>query len=147
MHCGSGLLSLTSSNSHPAGLQIRINPKDRVLSISGDRPQPSVATPSDSSMVQRWERRFGSFKREVPLPDTVDTQAISAKYALSPFSLCAAVPWGHVGGSPQIAVCGAHLGCNRQEGHKVPLLPCCVCLEHAAQTKASSPFSGGSWLA
>ena len=75
-------------------MQVQIN-KDRELSISGERHQPSSASSStfDDTKVQgsegskasasklqrkRQERRFGSFKRTWNLPDDADVSQIKA---------------------------------------------------------------------
>ena len=49
--------------------------------MSGDRAKPETASESTEDGKASWERRFGTFKREISLPKSADLQAISAKYA------------------------------------------------------------------
>jgi len=48
-----------------------------VLTISGERPAPSV---DEKSNVYSRERLFGSFKRALSLPEDIDPERISANY-------------------------------------------------------------------
>jgi len=48
-----------------------------VLTISGEKKEESEERKGN---VFRSERRFGSFRRSITLPDTVDTEKVSADY-------------------------------------------------------------------
>ncbi len=50
---------------------------DDVLSISGEKKEESEESGDD---FYRRERRFGSFRRSIALPDAVDAEKISAEY-------------------------------------------------------------------
>ena len=53
-------------------VQIRV--EDGLLTVSGERPQPDVA----SGRTHRTERRFGKFARRFLLPEDADSEAIRA---------------------------------------------------------------------
>jgi HSP20 family protein len=50
---------------------------DDVLSISGEKADENE---EQGENFHRKERRFGSFRRSIALPDTVDTENITAEY-------------------------------------------------------------------
>lgn len=54
--------------------QVKIAVEGRALVFSGEKREVEAGTPS------RRERRFGSFRRTFTLPETADTDAISAAY-------------------------------------------------------------------
>ena len=70
-------------------LQIRVNQQERQLTIAGERrrkPANGEGAQSDEDTEaavrqQRRERRFGKFKRTLRLPETADSDAVSARCA------------------------------------------------------------------
>ena len=70
-----------------------MNQQERQLTIAGERrrkPASGEGAPSDedaeaAARQQRRERRFGKFKRTLRLPETADSDAVSARCA--PFPL------------------------------------------------------------
>jgi HSP20 family protein len=57
---------------------IYIEVKERVLAISGSRKQSTEKKKDEKILMQ--ERSISSFSREVVLPKSVDTDAVSAEY-------------------------------------------------------------------
>ena len=98
--------------------QIRVNQQDRVLTVSGERAKPEAASsPSSDEGKARWERRFGTFKREVTLPESADLQAISAK----------CVPLTCVLSSSTAATCDWDVAVLCSSALQAVLCCCCSC--------------------
>ncbi len=60
--------------------QIDVTTEERLLRISGTRPNPSPRGGDDPSCVHLMEIDGGDFEREVEIPDEVDCAAIEASY-------------------------------------------------------------------
>ena len=56
---------------------IKVEVKDNTLTISGERTEAKDEEGTDYS---RRERRYGKFERSFGLPDTVESDKVSAKY-------------------------------------------------------------------
>ena len=56
---------------------VRVSVHDRVLSISGERANQHE---QNRGGVQRRERSYGSFRRDIPLPEAVDAESIKASF-------------------------------------------------------------------
>jgi HSP20 family protein len=56
---------------------IEVTLSDDVLTISGEKKE-RIETKEEGS--RRSERRFGAFRRTLPLPSSVDADSVSAKY-------------------------------------------------------------------
>lgn len=62
-----------------ADTKVQANRQDRMLTLSGDRPAPTV--PEDQQdRRRRTERRFGKFKRTFKLPKDADVSKITASF-------------------------------------------------------------------
>ena len=65
-------------------LKIQVNQLDKTMTVSGERfapmptQDPELAT---TKHINKFERAFGTFTRTVTLPDSADSQLISAKCA------------------------------------------------------------------
>ena len=57
---------------------VNIELEDRVLTISGERKSASESTEKG---YRRIERAYGSFRRSLTLPEGVDADAVTAKFA------------------------------------------------------------------
>lgn len=57
--------------------QVDISIEDDVLTISGERKYPDKMTDEN---CRRRERRYGKFKREIPLSERIDQGNIEAKF-------------------------------------------------------------------
>lgn len=62
----------------PSGIEVNV--ERGVLTISGERSN-DLSTGSQQSTVHLDERFSGKFSRSISLPDDVDTERITAKYA------------------------------------------------------------------
>ena len=56
---------------------IKVEVKDKILTISGERKQEKK---TEEAKYYKEERYYGKFQRTFSLPDTVDTEKISANY-------------------------------------------------------------------
>lgn len=56
---------------------IKIELRDNVLSISGERKRESG---SQGQKIQRYEKSYGFFKRSFTLPSSVDVEKVEAQY-------------------------------------------------------------------
>jgi HSP20 family protein len=57
--------------------QVDISVEDDILTISGERKYPDKMTDEN---CRRRERRYGKFKREIPLSERIDQENISAQF-------------------------------------------------------------------
>ena len=59
---------------------IDLEVRGEVLTISGTRPSPTVDQPAGDIRLHVMEIDHGRFSRDLPIPDCVDSDAISAVY-------------------------------------------------------------------
>lgn len=57
--------------------EVDISIEDYILTISGERKYPDNMTDEN---CRRRERRYGTFKREIPLSERIDQEKIQAKF-------------------------------------------------------------------
>jgi HSP20 family molecular chaperone IbpA len=60
------------------GLEVALDSKGRMLTISGHRPDPAAGSPRK---YYTMEIECGDFARSLPLPQIIDLDAVSAAYA------------------------------------------------------------------
>ena len=60
--------------------QIDVHVAEHTLTISGTRPKPGLADEAEAVSVHVMEIDSGCFQRELPLPEDVNSECISAQY-------------------------------------------------------------------
>ena len=68
-------------------VQIQVNQEERQLTLSGERRRAKASAEDGSEdskqSRRRSERRFGKFERKFKLPEDGDTDAVTARCALT----------------------------------------------------------------